>query len=624
MTRNGWRQVVGVVVAGLLWAGPALGQVVISEFRFRGPQGGNDEFIELYNAGDQAVDISGYKVWGSNSSGTTSVRAEVPAGTVMPPKTFYLLVNAGSNGYSGAVPGDQTYSTGIADDGGLGLTDNNDNLLDAVGLSVGSAYQEGSVLSEFSSTNKNQSYERTSASCGPDQDTDNNAADFVYHDGISYPQNAGSCRFACAGEPCISTPEPICKDEGTSVQYGTATCDAEQCVYPSQEVSCEFGCDPATGLCAPDPCEGVVCDAPPNAQCFEAAGTCADGVCSYEQFEAGTGCDDGDVCTELDSCDGDGQCAGAPVVCPAKDPECVDAGTSRAYSAGTCDPGTGDCLYEPTDTPCEFGCDGATGLCLGDPCAGVVCDEPPSQCHASPGTCSGGTCTYVPLAQGAPCDDGNACTQGDACDGQGGCAGTPLACDQPPGPCHEATGECVDGNCVYPAQAQGTPCDDQDPCTTDDVCDGAGLCAGTPDPECVPPDGGEDPGPGDALPTPDDGVSPPDDADAADPGPGPQDVPDAVVTERLVDLDTGWPSDRASWPDFGVETLIVETVGRDAEADAGPTPSGGGGGGCSAGTGPSASMGGWLALLACAAWGLRVPHASRRSRPRGNHQGAES
>ena len=47
------RRIPGIVViaaAAPLWAaGPASAQVVISEFRTRGPAGGNDEFVELRN-----------------------------------------------------------------------------------------------------------------------------------------------------------------------------------------------------------------------------------------------------------------------------------------------------------------------------------------------------------------------------------------------------------------------------------------------------------------------------------------------------------------------------------------------------------------------------------------------
>jgi uncharacterized protein len=61
------------VLASLLAAAPAAAQsstIVISEFRTRGPNGGNDEFIELRNRSAAPVDIGGYRVNGSNASGT--------------------------------------------------------------------------------------------------------------------------------------------------------------------------------------------------------------------------------------------------------------------------------------------------------------------------------------------------------------------------------------------------------------------------------------------------------------------------------------------------------------------------------------------------------------------------
>ncbi len=59
--------------------------VVISEFRTRGPNRANDEFIELYNPTDTAVDISGWKVRASDSSGSVGVLATIPANRVLSP-----------------------------------------------------------------------------------------------------------------------------------------------------------------------------------------------------------------------------------------------------------------------------------------------------------------------------------------------------------------------------------------------------------------------------------------------------------------------------------------------------------------------------------------------------------
>ena len=51
--------------------------LVIDEFRTRGPNGGNDEFIELRNVSDGAISLSGWNVLGSNGSGLTEFRANL-------------------------------------------------------------------------------------------------------------------------------------------------------------------------------------------------------------------------------------------------------------------------------------------------------------------------------------------------------------------------------------------------------------------------------------------------------------------------------------------------------------------------------------------------------------------
>src|ERR1044072_85716 len=108
--------------------------VVISEFRVRGPNGGNDEFIELYNLSGAPVAIGGWNIRGSNNEAGVSIRATITAGTVIQPGCHYLLTNAAAGGYSGAVAGNQTYTVGITDDGGIALTLPDGTIVDAVGL----------------------------------------------------------------------------------------------------------------------------------------------------------------------------------------------------------------------------------------------------------------------------------------------------------------------------------------------------------------------------------------------------------------------------------------------------------------------------------------------------------
>ena len=140
------------------------GQLVISEFRYRGPNGANDEFIEIYNASGAdhtvtAASGTGYGV--AASDGTT--RCSIPNGTVLPNRGHYLCVN--SVGYSLAsypagdgttATGDATYTTNIPENVGIALFNNNTgggsyiaaNRLDAVGTTAeaNTVYKEGTGL----------------------------------------------------------------------------------------------------------------------------------------------------------------------------------------------------------------------------------------------------------------------------------------------------------------------------------------------------------------------------------------------------------------------------------------------------------------------------------------------
>ena len=145
--------------------------IVINEFRTRGPQGANDEFIELRNTSQATINVGGWQLVGSNSSGGTSVRRNISSGVVIEAGCYYLLGNSNTNGYAGLT--DTTYSVGITDTGGLALRDSAGTVLDQVGLSTGSAFKEGNHLSSFPTSNTNQSFSRSNG------DTNDNASDFT-------------------------------------------------------------------------------------------------------------------------------------------------------------------------------------------------------------------------------------------------------------------------------------------------------------------------------------------------------------------------------------------------------------------------------------------------------------
>ena len=180
-----------ITLAGVAQAGSP--NILISEFRTRGPAGGNDEFVEIWNNSAVSVNIGGYTLRGSNNAGTNSVRATVPAGTNLGAGCYYLFTNNNATGpYSGLVPGNTTYATGITDDGGIAIFNGAAVVVDQVGMSVGSIYKEGAVLAP-TALNNNQSYERKpGGGSGNSLDTDNNLNDFIFHNASSDPQNSNT------------------------------------------------------------------------------------------------------------------------------------------------------------------------------------------------------------------------------------------------------------------------------------------------------------------------------------------------------------------------------------------------------------------------------------------------
>jgi RHS repeat-associated protein len=163
--------------------------IIISEFRLRGANGVNDEFVEFYNNTDQDITIctaDGSNGWAVVSSDGT-VRFVIPANTIIPAQAHYLAVGSG---YSLATyaAGDLTYTPDTPDNLGLALFNTASainftisNRLDAVGFTTTSnaLYREGTGLSPLMTTNGQYSFVRKLTS-GVPQDTGDNAADFSF------------------------------------------------------------------------------------------------------------------------------------------------------------------------------------------------------------------------------------------------------------------------------------------------------------------------------------------------------------------------------------------------------------------------------------------------------------
>jgi len=188
------RRAIWAALAGLTAVLPLqAADLSITQFRVRGPAGGNDEFVELQNTGTAPLDVSGYKLNASNATGTTGTRSTLPAGTTIAPGCFLLLANSAASGYSGSVVPDVKYSTGITDDGGLALLDTSGTVIDQVGMSAGSVYKLGTPLTSLGSSNADQGYGRRTTGAGLPQSTGDNSADWVKVAPTAPRSSASSC-----------------------------------------------------------------------------------------------------------------------------------------------------------------------------------------------------------------------------------------------------------------------------------------------------------------------------------------------------------------------------------------------------------------------------------------------
>jgi hypothetical protein len=149
--------------------------IIISEFRFRGPNGATNEFVELYNQTDHPIDITGWTLY---SFGTLVYTA---SGSI-PARSHYLVTGAS---YSLPAASDGVLTEDILDGIGVALfsyvAGNGERQLDAAGFSnMYMFYHEGAGLSPASgiTTDSEHAFVRKLTS-GTPQDTDNNSADFV-------------------------------------------------------------------------------------------------------------------------------------------------------------------------------------------------------------------------------------------------------------------------------------------------------------------------------------------------------------------------------------------------------------------------------------------------------------
>lgn len=243
--------------------------------------------------------------------------------------------------------------------------------------------------------------------------------------------------------------------------YGQSTCYINGTVYQDGEANPSNTCE--------------VCDASQD-------------VSNWSTLSDGATCDDGSACTSSDVCQS-GVCQGS------QSTTCND---NNPCTSDVCDPSNGQCVADPTQDgqPCPD--DGLS--CTSDICSNGTCEHVVNNgsclingaCYADGDANSLNDCEicdssvnpsgWSPASVGTSCSDGLFCTVGETCDGAGTCGnGAPRDCSSIVTGCMTGA-ECSEfsARCISTGdEPDGTSCDDNSACTTNDVCT-SGTCGGTP------------------------------------------------------------------------------------------------------------------------------------------------
>jgi len=218
------RPLAALCAAALALSGTAGAQVVISQVYGGGGNSGaplRNDFIELFNAGSTAVDLSTYSVQYASSAGTSWQRTNL-TGTLQPGQFYLVQQGAGSNTAAAALPTPDA-SGAIAMSGTAGkiaLVANQaaltgacpgaaDGVMDFVGFG-GANCSETAPTATLSNTT---AAIRKGAGC---TDSGNNSADFDV--ATPTPRNT-----AVAAAPCSGPATPVLTIADAAIEEGDAT-----------------------------------------------------------------------------------------------------------------------------------------------------------------------------------------------------------------------------------------------------------------------------------------------------------------------------------------------------------------------------------------------------------------
>jgi hypothetical protein len=300
--------------------------------------------------------------------------------------------------------------------------------------------------------------------------------------GCTHTPNNNSCSDgsfcttgdACVGGSCVGGPAPDCNDNNVCTNDG---CNPQTgCTATNNTAPCSDG----NACTLDDTCSGGSCASGSTANCDDSNACTTDSCsvalgCQHVTLPNCQPCNTAADCSNNNACDGAEQCIAGQCQSGTA-PNCNDG---NLCTDDGCNPGTG-CTYLNNNAPCNDG----NACTTADACSAGACAGGPAPNCNDNNSCTNDSCDVgtgcVNANNTAPCNDDNACTTMDTCGG-GTCQGGPaLVCNDgnvcTSDSCSGATG------CVF---ANNTlPCNDGDACTTTDVC-GDGICNGGPPPTCA-------------------------------------------------------------------------------------------------------------------------------------------
>ena len=207
--------VLSVIVAGALLAVPtarsASPDIVVSQVYAGGGNSGAsfaNDFVELFNRGSAAIDVSGWTIQYASAGGSTW-QATALSGSIAPGRRYLVqLASAGAVGAPLPTP-DATGTTNLAVSGGkvavvrdstaltcgasAGSCSAVASVADLVGYGAAVDYEGGGPAGALDST--------TAAVRGGDGCADTDANDTDFSAGVPAPRNSSSAVVTCGGEP---------------------------------------------------------------------------------------------------------------------------------------------------------------------------------------------------------------------------------------------------------------------------------------------------------------------------------------------------------------------------------------------------------------------------------------